>query len=88
VQWVVFPHYEREGGTQVTALSAAEGLRRLMDKALVLPELLDRQGVERLVEWVRDLEFYDLRLASLADAVRAIAHIVEGARDPHEAPGP
>jgi hypothetical protein len=37
-----------------------------------LPELLDRQRVEGLIEWVRRLSFFDLRMSSLDEAVRAV----------------
>lgn len=52
----------------LTPASVTEGLRRLMDEALVLPQLLDRQAVQHLIAWVRELQFFDLRLSSLDEA--------------------
>ena len=71
-RWVVFPRYEAGGETRVNPLSEAQGLRRLLDESLVLPDLLDRQKVERLVDWARQVQFYDLRMSSLEAGVRAV----------------
>lgn len=71
-RWVVFPHYEAGGDTVVNPLSQAQGLRHLLDESLVLPDSLDRQKVERLVDWARQLQFYDLRMSSLEAGVRAV----------------
>lgn len=75
-RWVVFPHYEAGGETALTPLSPAHGLRRLLDESLVLPDLLDRQKVEQLVNWTRHLLFFDLRLSSLDAGVRAVRDVV------------
>ncbi|MEQ1758123.1 MAG: PqqD family peptide modification chaperone [Vicinamibacterales bacterium] len=75
VRWVVFPHYEAGSETLVNPLSPAQGLRRLLDESLVLPDVLDRQNVERLVDWARRLQFYDLRMSSLEEGVRAVQEL-------------
>jgi len=61
--------------TVATEVSAAQGLKRLLDESLVLPGLLDRRNVGTLVEWARGLAFYDLTLSSLEAGVRAVRHI-------------
>lgn len=60
------------------------GLRRLLDESLVLPRLLDPRSVERLVAWVRQLEFHELRYADLDTAVRAIHAITLGDGPPRD----
>ena len=77
-KWVVFPHYERGAETVAVELSAAQGLKRLLDESLVLPALLDRRNVAMLVSWARQLAFYDLRLSSLDAGVQAIRGIANG----------
>lgn len=72
VAWVVFPRFVPEASSTLTPLKRTIGLRRLLDEALVLPELLDARKVERLVRWVRQLQFYELQLSSLEAAVEAI----------------
>jgi len=71
-RWVVFPHYEEDGDTVLSPVSPARGLKRLLDESLVLPDVLDRRSVERLLEWARQLTFYDLRISSLDAGVRAV----------------
>jgi hypothetical protein len=71
-RWVVFPHYESDGETVLEPVKSSVGLQRLLDEALVLPGLLDRRKVEQLVGWARRVAFYDLRVSSLDDAVRAV----------------
>jgi hypothetical protein len=71
-RWVVFPRYEEGGDTLLSPVSPARGLQRLLDESLVLPELLDRHKVERLVEWARQLSFVDLRMSSLEAGVQAV----------------
>lgn len=72
VRWIVFPRYVPGGGTALLTLDRPTGLRRLLDEALVLPELLDRQKVEALVGWMRGVECYELPNASLDEAVRLV----------------
>jgi hypothetical protein len=81
-RWVVFPHYEPGVDTQVTALSPTEGLTRLLDESLVLPTGLGRSNVAMLVDWVRQLDFYDLRLSSLEPALQAIRQVVSRHANP------
>jgi hypothetical protein len=82
---VVFPRYEDGGETAATELSAAQGLERLLDESLVLPALLDRRSVERLVGWARRLTFYELQLSSLDAGVRAVRELADA--NPVSRPG-
>jgi hypothetical protein len=69
VRWIIFPHYEADATTSLHPLSRPEALRRLLRECLVLPELLDRVGVESLVRWIRTVNCFELPMSSLADAV-------------------
>jgi hypothetical protein len=80
VAWVVFPHYEEGGDTVMTPVKRPAGLRRLLDKALVLPHLLTPHTVERLVGWVRRVDFYDLRIGALDAAVAAMRALAPAAK--------
>ena len=54
--------------TELRPVSRPEALRHLLRECLVLPERMDRTGVESLVQWIRDVEFLELSMSSLADA--------------------
>lgn len=72
VQWIVFPRYQAGSDTALVPLGRPAGLRRLLDEALVLPDLLDRQKVESLVGWMRGVECYELPNGSLDEAAALV----------------
>jgi hypothetical protein len=78
VQWIVFPRYDAGVDTSLIPVGAAEGLRRLLSDALVLPELLDCDKVARLISWVRGRSFFELPFSSVDEAVRIIGRLKEG----------
>jgi hypothetical protein len=47
--------------TELRPVGRSEALRRLLQECLVLPERLDRTGVENLVRWIRSVECFELR---------------------------
>jgi len=69
VRWIIFPHYDADAVTSLRPLSRPEALRRLLRECLVLPDLLDRAGVESLVRWIRTVDCFELPMSSLPDAV-------------------
>jgi hypothetical protein len=69
VGWIIFPHYSPDVVTELRSVSRPEALRRLLHECLVLPELMDRAGVESLVHWIRSVECLELPMSSLPDAV-------------------
>jgi len=66
--WIVFPRYDAGVETSLIPVGAAEGLRRLLSDALVLPELLDCDKVARLISWVRGRRFFELPFSSVDEA--------------------
>ncbi len=69
VGFIIFPYYAPDVVTALRPVSKPEALRRLLRECLVLPERLDRAGVESLVQWIRRVECHELPMSSLADAV-------------------
>ena len=69
VRSIIFPHYDADAVTSLRPLSRPEALRRLLRECLVLPDLLDRAGVESLVRWIRTVDCFELPMSSLPDAV-------------------
>jgi hypothetical protein len=50
-------------------LDRPNGLRRLLDESLVLPDLLDRNKVETVVRWMREVQCFELPMSSLETGV-------------------
>jgi hypothetical protein len=70
--WLIFPRYGADLATELRPISQPEALRRLMQECMVLPQSLDEAHVEKLVQWMRTLECYELPMSSLARAVELI----------------
>ena len=71
---VVFPRYAAEGGASTTlaTLSRSAGLRRLFAECVSVPRRLSAEEAAQMVDWVRDLKFFDLTLADLTAALASI----------------
>jgi hypothetical protein len=72
VGWIIFPMYAPNAATDLRPVSRPEALRRLLRECLVLPERLDRVGVESLVGWIRTVSCQELPMGSLEQAVRLL----------------
>lgn len=72
VRWVIFPRYDAAEATRLVPLDRIEALRRLLDQCLVLPEDLDWPKVQRLTQWFRGIECYEMPLSSLTEAVELV----------------
>lgn len=75
VGWIIFPCYDPDAGTSMQPISRADALRRLMGECMVLPELLNEARVERLIQWMRSLECFELRMSSLDEAVGLVTRL-------------
>jgi len=75
VGWLVFPHYAPGAETALRPIGKAEALQRLMRECLVLPEALDRPGVEALVRWMRAVACLELTMSDLDEAVRLVVEL-------------
>jgi hypothetical protein len=75
VGWIIFPQYAPDVVTELRPVSRPDALRRLLRECLVLPERLDRGGVESLVHWIRSVECLELPMSSLEDAVDLIKRL-------------
>jgi len=73
VRAIVFPSYEPDGPTSMVPLSKAEAAARLLQQCLAVPLDLDPRRVAALLEWLSGLATYELKIASLAQAVRLVA---------------
>ena len=72
VGWIVFPRYAPGAATALRALGKADTLHRLMRECLAVPEALDGSRVLSLVNWIRQVECFELSLRSLAEGVDVI----------------
>lgn len=67
--WLVFPRYAANVTTELKPIGKSEALRRLVDEFMVLPQLFDEVRVEKLVQWMRKVECFELPMSSLETAV-------------------
>lgn len=79
-RWLVFPRFTPDAKTELVPISRPDALRRLMHECLVLPNLLDEARVEKLVQWMRRLDCYELPMSSLGDAVDCVREVCRQAR--------
>ena len=68
----VFPRYAADQATELSPLSAIEGMQRLFDQCLTIPEPLDLDSVGRIVDFCAGSAFHDLPLSDLGAAVTVI----------------
>jgi hypothetical protein len=72
IRWIVFPRYDPTFESALVPLDRPNGLRKLLDESLVLPDLLDRGKVEALVRWMRDVQCFELPMSSLDTGVSLV----------------
>src|SRR5262249_44785676 len=75
VGWIVFPRYSPGASTSLRAVSKSDALRRLMAECLVLPNSLDRSGVEIFAQWIRSVETYELIMGPVTEAVAELQRL-------------
>ena len=61
--------------TSLRPLRKAEALSRLMGQCLVLPAPLDKFNVASLVDWMRQVDCFELSMSSLAEAVQLVKRL-------------
>jgi hypothetical protein len=74
-RWLIFPRFAPEATTKLLPIGRPTALRRLMHECLVLPKLLDEPRVEKLVQWMRRLDCYELPMSSLDEAVGCVRQV-------------
>lgn len=72
VSHVVFPRYDAAMPTVLMPLNHAEAIWRIAEGGYAVPGQLDKDGVERLIDWITPLPCYELSVGKLDDAVRAL----------------
>jgi len=75
VGWIVFPRYTPGANTSLRAVSKADALRRLMAECLVLPNSLERSGVQIFAQWIRSVETYELIMGPVTEAVAELQRL-------------
>ena len=75
-RWIVFPRYDPAAETALVPIDRPAALRRLLEESFVAPRRLDKENVESLVQWMRNVECFELPVSALDTAVallRALA---------------
>jgi hypothetical protein len=69
---VVFPRYAAAAESGLRPVERQEGLRRLFVECVSVPSRLDPAQAGRLVDWARQVAFYELKFSGLEEALAAI----------------
>lgn len=76
VAWVAFPRRsETPVAVELAVLNKANGLVRLMEGIAPLGEGLDATKVARLVRWIDEVAFFELRYSVLDEAIAQLADL-------------
>ena len=75
VAWIVFPCLAPDGATELVPLARPEALRRLLAECFPLDGGLDTAKVARLVDWMRGIDCYELRIDALDDAIACLQQL-------------
>jgi hypothetical protein len=70
--WIIFPRYGADFETELRPISRADALHRMIHECMIPPRSLDERRVEKLVQWMRTLECYELPMSSLGKAVELV----------------
>jgi hypothetical protein len=81
VRHIIFPTYQAGVQTKLVPLRRAEALGRLMDQCLGLRRRLNSDNVRAIVDWMRNIDCYELTHSCLDAAVDAIVDAT-GFRNP------
>ena len=70
---VVFPRRVDSANTaELRPLSTGEGMERLLAECVSVPQRIGAAEAARLMDWARDLRFFELTFADLSGAVAAL----------------
>ena len=72
VAWIVFPRYGPDQSTGLLPLPKHEALARLLRGVYVLSGALDEQALETLIDWIEQINCFELPLSSLDAAVTLV----------------
>jgi hypothetical protein len=74
---VVFPRYASGSETALSPLPRGAGLQRLLAECVSVPRRLTEKDAGLLVDWARNLAFFDLRLSDLSAAIGLLDGLAE-----------
>ncbi len=72
VRALVFPVYQADSETRLQRLTPADALCRLTDAGTDMEDELDSTSVTELVDWIADMESYELRYSRLEEAIARV----------------
>lgn len=75
VRTIMFPHREPGAATALVALPRTEALSRLLMGFYPLADGLDAKNVGRLLNWIAEIECFELRFGSLDDGVERLIQL-------------
>jgi len=76
VGWIVFPQFEANVQSELTPLTKAAALRRLLPGFVRLGDDLNAAEVAGLVQWIESVDSFDLRLSSLEEAIDVLDQLM------------
>jgi hypothetical protein len=78
VRWIVFPGRTASATSDIRPLTQLEGLQRVFEHCCAIPHNLAMADVQNLIDWSRDIRFFDMAVADLNSATAQLNLIVAG----------
>ena len=75
VKAIVFPNYLPENSTELIKISSADALVKITDAGYHTNQSLNHESVAKLVEWIKDIPAYELKVNDLKKAVNLISEL-------------
>lgn len=76
VKAIIFPNYSAAYETDITSISAADALVKLTDSGYHMNQSLSHESVKNLIEWIKNIPAYELRVNNLDDAVSLVTKLL------------
>ena len=69
---LVFPRYSPDADTSLSVLGRIEALQRLQEAGYALKDSLNTAKVSEMVDWIKSVECYEMKVGSLKSAVSIV----------------
>jgi hypothetical protein len=77
IRHLVFPRYAPEGETAIRPLHRIEALRRIQQSGYAISAAWDRTKVANLLEWIKNVDCYEMEVNSLPQAVCLVRRLLD-----------
>lgn len=75
VRWMIFPKFQAGAKTTLEPVGRPEALRRLLSECIAWRMKLTGENVDRMIDWIENIECYELVFSSFEDALPLIDRV-------------